>query len=36
MNGGFFGPNAEEVGGGIVGRTTAGGQFGAIWAARKQ
>lgn len=36
MIGGFFGPKAEEVGGGIVGRTTTGGKIGALWRARKQ
>ena len=36
MNGGFFGPNAEEVGGGIAGRSTSGKVFGALWRAKKQ
>ena len=36
MNGGFFGPNGEEVGGGIAGTTTAGQPFGGAWIAKKQ
>ena len=36
MNGGFFGPNGEEVGGGIAGTTTNGDAFGGGWVAKKQ
>ena len=36
MNGGFFGPQAQEVGGGIAGRTNLGAKFSGIWWAKKQ
>ena len=36
MNGAFFGPNGEEVGGGIAGKTLKGETFGGAWGAKKQ
>lgn len=36
MNGGFFGPNADEVGGGIAGKTKDNKNFNAIWWAKRQ
>ena len=36
MNGAFFGPKAEEVGGGFVGHTTDSGKFGGLWIAKKK
>ena len=36
MNGGFFGPNGEEVGGGITGETDKGSVFHGYWHAKKK